>query len=189
MYFITALVFLLDLAASLVVPTHYTRNFPRQEDACHDLAGLYEESCWQALDLNAYLTNWNQTTPICTGSISSNCCQALEPWSTCFLRLARGAADKDCHVIGTGQACSFDKDQIVDISIAPQVHYVLRNIYGILSSSTHQACSEYSLLFLQLSMLSLQAGTPPSYMLPTARSLRSRRSSQSLIRHRSRTFS
>ena len=99
----------------------------------------FDESCWATLGLSDYLldpvTGWNVTTRRCslveddTDSDGSDCCKIGEPWSKCFLHLAHGVAGSDCSEINA-QMCSWDPTLAVDPSIAPQVRYVMRNIYG-----------------------------------------------------------
>ena len=113
---------------------------PRQLVDCRDMAAEFDESCWATLGLSDYLldplTGWNATTRTCstlddgTDSDGSDCCEGDEPWSKCFLRLAHGVAGSDCSEINA-QLCTWDSTLAVAPSIAPQVRYVMRNIYGM----------------------------------------------------------
>ena len=111
----------------------------RQVYNCTDPQADFAEQCWSQLGLSDYLMNpttgWNVTTPMCstaddgTDSDGSNCCKPDQPWTTCYLHLAHGFAGDDCSTINTG-SCSYDHTLAVDPRIAPQVRYVMRNIYG-----------------------------------------------------------
>ena len=109
----------------------------RQVVNCTDPQADFSEECWGMLNLTSWLQNWNQTTRICstvddgTDSDGSECCKPDQPWTTCFLHLAHGVAGSDCSEINA-QPCSWDAEVAVDPSIAPQVRYVMRNIYGML---------------------------------------------------------
>ena len=107
----------------------------RQSVDCNDLAGVLDGSCWATLGLSDYLTQWNQSIPVCQGSErgsdGSACCISGEAWSTCFLRLGHGYSGADCSEINA-QKCSYDAtlSKTLDQSIQAQVHYVLATIYG-----------------------------------------------------------
>ena len=98
----------------------------------------YNSSCWDALNIMPYLTNWKSTTPTCTDAENSagqtlSCCVASEPWSTCFLRLAtRQSNAYDCTQISP-TACPFPVtlDAALDPTIASQVNYIVLNIMMI----------------------------------------------------------
>lgn len=108
---------------------------------CSDLKAAFDSRCWQELGLSAYLmdpeTGWNHTTRVCSDLEStenndgSDCCKVGEPWTTCYLRLAHGTPGQDCSQINS-QFCSYqsDLDPMMDVSIKPQVQYVMKNIYG-----------------------------------------------------------
>ena len=101
---------------------------------CTDPGAAFEVSCWGQLNLSDWLNNpttgWNKTTPICGDTQdSAACCISGEAWTTCFLRLAHGFGGDDCSQINA-QTCSLDMTQSVSPVIWPQVHYVLKNIYG-----------------------------------------------------------
>ena len=112
----------------------------RQLIDCRDMAAEFDESCWATLGLSDYLldpvTGWNVTTRRCsmvddgTDSDGSDCCKGDEAWSKCFLRLAHGVAGSDCSEINA-QVCTWDSTLAVAPSIAPQVRYVMRNIYSM----------------------------------------------------------
>ena len=114
----------------------------RQAPNCNIGTGInntaYDSSCWNALDIMPYLTNWKTATPTCTDADNSagntaGCCVASEPWSTCFLRLAtRKANAYDCTQVGT-TSCSFPAslDPTLDPTIASQVNYIVLNIMMI----------------------------------------------------------
>ena len=115
--------------------------------------GLYDARCWNILNVDVYLNDpiigWNKTVPICgvrgdpeKWKSSSTCCDPTEPWSTCFLRLATLNPGLDCTSLET-PLCSFGPKEIVAPSIAPQVHYVLKNIIckSLIYFATAAACS------------------------------------------------
>ena len=112
---------------------------PRALVNCTDMSADFDESCWATLGLSDYLldpvTGWNATTRRCstvedgTDSDGSDCCKTDQPWTTCYLHLAHGVAGSDCSEINA-QMCTWDPTLAVDPRIAPQVRYVMRNIYG-----------------------------------------------------------
>ena len=86
-------------------------------------ADAYDNSCWNALDIMSYLTNWKATTT----------CGPSEPWSTCFLRLATQQNSYDCTTISTAKCPLLSSMELegLDPSIASQVNYVVLNIVTI----------------------------------------------------------
>ena len=49
-----------------------------------------DPSCWDTLEMEDWMTNWNTSTTICTAtqSVLTPCqCRIDEPWATCFMRL------------------------------------------------------------------------------------------------------
>lgn len=99
---------------------------------CAAIDGVFNESCWGVLGLTDYLTHWNQTVKRCNplnGDDGADCCEVDEAWTTCFLRLGHGASvSLDCTSI-TGDGCIYNADMNVDVSIRPQVHYMMKTIY------------------------------------------------------------
>ena len=110
----------------------------RQNKACTDIRAEPNADCWDHLDIPGYLNDptkgWIATTPKCSpdGGDQSNCCTSTEPWSTCFLRLARGTPGADCSTINQ-QSCTLDNqlDPRLDPSIVVKVGYVVRSIESI----------------------------------------------------------
>ena len=96
---------------------------------CTDLGAPLDASCWATLDLSDWLTNWNNTTPTCTqDQDGAACCLVGEAWNRCFLRLAHGSAGSDCTNINM-QGCTWTQYLAVSHDIAPQVFYIMTNIY------------------------------------------------------------
>lgn len=97
---------------------------------CHNQGSMFMSDCWTLLGISDYLTEWNQTTPVCPDS--SRCCSGDEPWSTCFLRLARGLGGQDCTTVND-QPCTWDNrvSEYLDPSIHDKVRYVVKSIYGV----------------------------------------------------------
>ena len=147
---------LLSFVAAAPVPDRILSGSleARQAPSCNigtqvDNLTAYDSSCWNALDIMPYLTNWKATTPTCTDTENSagqtlSCCGASEPWSTCFLRLATGQLNTyDCTQLSPtagGPICSLSPDANggrgfalagLDPSIASQVNYVVLNIIMI----------------------------------------------------------
>jgi len=121
-------------AASLV---HAAPGFPtlenRQVPDCSNLQAVRSASCWDQLNIPIYLTTWKANTPTCTtGDNGANCCEANEPWSTCFLRLATGATGSDCTAISVPGQCS---DSRVTSTLSPDIvvkaSYVVSTIVAI----------------------------------------------------------
>ena len=97
---------------------------------CHNEGSMFMSECWTRLGISDWLTRWNQTTPVC--SDSSRCCSDDEPWSTCFLRLARGRGGQDCTTVDD-QPCTWDNEvsEYLHPSIYHEVRYVVKSIYGV----------------------------------------------------------
>ena len=102
---------------------------------CTDPGAAFDVSCWGQLDLSDWLNNpttgWNKTTQVCNETQdSAKCCIPGEAWTTCFLRLGHGFGGVDCTEINA-QTCSLDMSQKTPPETTAQVHYVMKNIYGI----------------------------------------------------------
>ena len=142
-----ACVFAIPLAASLPLLNNHLE--PRLVN-CSDLATSFDETCWNSLDLSDWLNNpttgWNKTTPVCTAAQDdATCCVDGVPWTTCFLRLARGRADEDCSMINA-QDCPSNLSDRLGPNITAQAQYVMKNIYGSYSecSSSYYSNAELS---------------------------------------------
>ena len=150
---ITALACALIIPWASSLPLSETHLEPRLIN-CSDLATSFDETCWKRLDLSDWLNNpatgWNETTPMCTAAQDdATCCVTGVPWTTCFLRLARGRADEDCSMINA-QYCPSNLPDRLDPNITTQARYVMKNIYG--SCSRYQSCSCYPTAELFLAM-------------------------------------
>ena len=93
---------------------------------------IFNEACWQRLDLTNYLTTWSLPTCPADGSLEGEgCCQAGEAWSTCFLRWAQNDATLDCTQINVG-SCHFEKELNPaldrDLATKAKARYVGRTI-------------------------------------------------------------
>ena len=148
------LVYLLPSIVASPIPESLLQH--RQTVNCTDLKADFDASCWMTLGLSDYLeypeTGWMYTTPKCSeGQSGANCCMPDVPWTTCYLHLAHGVSGADCSEINP-QACSWDPTLDVDPSIAPQVRYVMRNIYSkhVHIQDSHRAdSSQTSTTFLR----------------------------------------
>ena len=103
----------------------------------------FDPSCWDSLGVADYLKKWNASTPICYGqdqanqtganfnsTAGSDCCNAGEAWSTCFLRLAYKQPGHDCRNINP-QDCSWDTLSKLSLGDdAATKFYLLRAIYS-----------------------------------------------------------
>ena len=139
--FILPTVIFHSFVISYPIQGSYLRS--RQIVNCTDLAAPFEESCWEILDLSTWLSNFNQTTPICQGAgpgqDGSACCGPTEAWSTCFLRFAHGYPGEDCTVLNTG-FCAYDATLTANVvDPAPEVAYVMKTIYGSLAFLSHSS--------------------------------------------------
>lgn len=88
---------------------------------CTDLSsstGATYPSCWDTLQMNQWMFNWNLTT---------TACEVGEIWSTCFLRLAYGSAGYDCSTLGSLN-CSAPR--LGGLITDAHVFYGAYNIYG-----------------------------------------------------------
>lgn len=132
----------LYLFLSLIITPPFIESSPlpksdlsiRQVVNCTDLKSSFDSSCWNTLNLAAYLndpeTGWHRTAAICTGDEDdAGCCLPTEPWTTCYIRLAHGFPGTDCSEINA-QDCSYDPSLAVDPRIAPYVAYTMKTIYG-----------------------------------------------------------
>ena len=92
---------------------------------CTDLSspsGAIYPSCWDALGMTQYMSQWNAT---------AEACDKGEMWSTCFLRRAYGSAGYDCSRLGSLNCTApHFGGPVTD----PQVFYAAYNIYGISGS-------------------------------------------------------
>lgn len=126
--------YLLITTTAISIVTHVAafphpdqQHVNRQSVNCTDLQASTDPSCWQGLQLTQWLTNWNKTTLVCPpNQDDANCCLSTEPWTTCFLRLARN--NGDCSQINI-QSCSWNSFLSVNNDIAPEVFYIMKNIY------------------------------------------------------------
>lgn len=100
--------------------------------------GVFDSRCWEILNVGVFLNDpvvgWNRTVPVCgirgsqfAQNSTETCCMPSEPWSTCFLRLATRNPGLDCTSLESPY-CSLTPLRGIAPSIAPQVHYVVRNI-------------------------------------------------------------
>lgn len=106
--------------------------------SCNNTGSVYDNSCWQTLGLTSWLSSW-QARPCGAEDDGSNCCEANDNWSTCFLRLAKGEDGYNCSEINNG-FCSFDPklSSTLNPEIVPMVHYVVKNIFS--EHQPHPAC-------------------------------------------------
>ena len=99
---------------------------------CQDTspAAVFDASCWQQLNLSDFITGW-RVEPCPPDSTGKNCSLPGEPWSTTFLRLAKGQAGFDCSSVSVG-SCHYDSDldENLDPKIKPQVRYVMYTIFS-----------------------------------------------------------
>ena len=133
-------------------------------------AAPYDEFCWSSLGLSGWLKEWNATAPRC-GSFDdgTKCCgpnkNTNESWSTCFLRLALGDSDFDCTQINE-KSCSLEGFRLsasANSSNAPQLRYVVRNIYGM---SLHKSRLRYTCALLTLTSLPQPSTTSSTHGTP-----------------------
>lgn len=146
----------------------------RQRVDCYDTSSAFSNSCSDILGLGGYLdypvTGWNKTVPICSGwDLDSKCCIAMEPWTTCYLRLAHNISGSDCSQINA-QTCSYDISMAVDPSIAPDVAYTMENIYAINNLFTTwynalQYASNRALTIVQDVILKIDLETQSNFIL------------------------
>ena len=148
---------LIILITSSTVSTSPLQKEQRAAFDCKNPGAVFDTSCWKGLDIPKYLADpttgkyspwsntayiklmhiyqgWIHSTPNCTADTAAgtDCCEADEPWSTCFIRLGRGLAGSDCSVINA-QQCTWDNELGPNLSPSQQaqVRYVLKNIYAI----------------------------------------------------------
>lgn len=84
---------------------------------CSDPGALFNETCWDALDISDYLgndTGWVWRYPLCDNSTEAGmsgigCCLSDEPWSTCYLRFGWGVSGPGCVTINP-QECTWPAD-------------------------------------------------------------------------------
>ncbi|KAF6220408.1 hypothetical protein HO133_002840 [Letharia lupina] len=123
---------------------------------CTDLSsstGAMYPSCWDSLQMNQWMFNWNFTTKTC---------EQGEIWSTCFLRLAYGSAGFDCSTLGSLN-CSAPRlgGPVTDA----HVFYGAFNIYAINTYFTTWESALYALksqpAIAQLAQILGADGLPP----------------------------
>ena len=141
--FLRVIALLFSISANATpTPTSTDDHLPKLEDRDIDCNGgngaVYDNSCWNTLNMTSWLQNWNATTSRCNNSgDGSNCCgpsnNPNEPWSTCFLRLALSNSDYDCSQINL-KSCSLEGFVLASKWNAsddmPRYRYAVRNIYG-----------------------------------------------------------
>ena len=99
---------------------------------CEDTspAAIFDSRCWGLLKLTEFVNQWS--VPLCgPNSTGKNCSLLGEPWSTTFLRLAKGQAGFDCTKICMG-SCHYDSDLDPNLNkrIKAQVRYVTYTIFS-----------------------------------------------------------
>lgn len=161
-HYVAAMLNLLRLLTSLAIATQCLcrpslRSRQDQGLACNDPNSPADPSCYEALSIPTWLSNWNQTIPRCPINTDSNCCVLGESWSNCFLRLAQGKSGSICNYLArTPEAdtrCDFDQwKPVVDPSIAGLVRYIGWNLFsklpvepgfGIRSPNFRQTCNGF----------------------------------------------
>ena len=121
------------LVAATLVATSPITGPPlerRQGVNCTDPDAIASGSCWDALHLADYLTDWNKNRPICktidgTLEDGAQCCAPTEAWSTCFIRLAMGNHGYNCININEGTCPLFQ----VSENTTAEVRYILGTMY------------------------------------------------------------
>ena len=65
---------------------HLGKFGPRKQINCTDIDADLDQSCWATLNLTNWLNDWSP--PMCGGRDQGvNCCDTVEEWSSCFLKL------------------------------------------------------------------------------------------------------
>ena len=132
MYSSWALIFGLKLVMSIPLPN---QDLEKRAFDCHDTspAAVFDSSCWQQLNLTDFVNQW--TPAQCPqDSTGTNCSLPNEPWSTTFLRLAKGQAGYDCTSITLG-SCHYDSelDKNLDPKHKAQIRYITYTIFSIVT--------------------------------------------------------
>ena len=106
-------------------------------------AAPLNQTCWSSLHCLGSLKQWSADTQTCgqnygqSGySNASLCCLSSEPWSTCFLRMAKGSAGSSCFEIDSYKyEAAGLSDTLAQGQIAQATqHYLVYNIYGMATS-------------------------------------------------------
>lgn len=100
-----------------------------------------DPSCWDTLDMTDWMTNWNNSTTICTAtqSVLTPCqCRISEPWATCFMRLTyerTRTANYICTNLTKPEDCTEPVPAIV-VPGPPQIFYGAYSIWSLFSYLT-----------------------------------------------------
>ena len=81
-------VLLMIAAAEVYSLTDFCDATIDSDNLCISQYNRLNSSCWQSLNLDGFLTTWNETYRVpCATANTTDCCAADESWSNCFLRL------------------------------------------------------------------------------------------------------
>ena len=101
-----------------------------------DATSVPDPTCWETLQMSAWMSNWNSSTSVCTTTqdLPGSCqCIYEEDWATCFMRLTFGgnfSARYSCTNITTPQNCS--QPFLDDIVQGPtEIFYGAYSIWGL----------------------------------------------------------
>ena len=109
----------------------------RQKAQTNCVLGIYSSSCWDALDLTNWLSNWYLTTLPCaeeTKIAATHCRTTEETWTDTFLRVAQNiTGGPSCVELNACLGDSPNSKEIrqdVNSVEAARYRYVCYNIYG-----------------------------------------------------------
>ena len=97
---------------------------------CNNTGSVYDNSCWGTLDLTYWFSDC-QALSHGSNDDGSNCCEANDNQSTCFLRLAKGEDGFNCTETNNG-FCTFDPNlsSTVNARVVQMVHYVVKILFS-----------------------------------------------------------
>ena len=124
----------LSFATAVPSPSIESRQLANQTKLCRSAPAVFDEACYETLSITAWLNSWS--LPTCNSSDVANCCRPSENWSNCFLRTATGVDLFNCTQFNTGSCAQppMTLSKQFDNITAPEVWYVVKNIFGMLHS-------------------------------------------------------
>ena len=102
--------------------------------------GIYDAKCWDVLNLTNWLTDWYQTTPICSTGDTRRCRAPNEAWTTTLLRIALNiTGGPDCTNLNACEGNPPGSNEIVGFNDteAARYRYVVYNIYSQSQASSN----------------------------------------------------
>ncbi len=117
-----------------------------------------DPTCWETLQMPAWMSNWNTTTTVCGQSqdLLTPCqCMYEEPWAACFMRLTfegNRTANYECTNISAPQDC-FEPYPGHIVPGPAEIYYGAHSIWGLVQYLS----TWYTVLTSQVAMPAITA--------------------------------